>query len=29
MERELKAIAAYRGDRKPTYEIVEVIASAR
>lgn len=28
-ERELKTIAAYHGDRKPVYEIVEVIASAR
>lgn len=27
--RELKAIAAYRGETKPVYEIVEVIASAR
>ncbi len=27
--RELKAIAAYRGETKPVYEIVEVIASTR
>ena len=27
--RELKAIAAYRGETKPVYEIVEVIAAAR
>jgi hypothetical protein len=29
MQRELKTIAAYHGDRKPVYEIVEVIAAAR
>jgi hypothetical protein len=29
MQRELKTIAAYHGDRKPLYEIVEVIAMAR
>jgi hypothetical protein len=28
-ERELKTIAAYHGDRKPVYEIVEVVALAR
>ena len=27
MERELKTIAAYHGDRKPVYEIVQVIAA--
>jgi hypothetical protein len=29
MERELKTIAAYHGDSKPVYEIVEVLALAR
>ena len=29
IERELKAIAAYRGETKPVYEIVEVVASTR
>jgi hypothetical protein len=29
MQRELKTIAAYHGDRKPVYEIVEVVAMAR
>jgi hypothetical protein len=28
-ERELKAIAAYRGETKPVYEVVEVVASPR
>jgi hypothetical protein len=28
-ERELKAIAAYHGDTKPVYEVVELIATAR
>jgi len=28
-ERELKAIAAYRGETKPVYEVVELIAKAR